>query len=168
MADLLHEQPPALFTPYPPSFAGEQSGGSAIAGVVRGVFAGVDASGLAVVDFAANPTDEPLPAVSVVRLSRADIGKTVMLAFENGDPSNPVIVGLVRALAVVEAKDEPARDAVIDGERTMLTASREIVLRCGEASLTLTSDGRVQLRGRYVVSRASDVNRIQGGSVHIN
>ena len=53
-------------------------------------------------------------------------------------------------------------------ERLELTAEREIVLRCGEASLTLTRAGKIILRGTYVLSRSSGVNKIKGGSVQIN
>lgn len=144
----------------------EQSHG--IVGVVRGVFAGVDGSGLALVDFAANAQDEPIVAASVVALSRADIGRAVMLAFEDGDTEAPVILGIIRRLAVVESGPEPEGEAIVDGNRLLLTGKREIVLRCGEASLTMTNDGKVLLRGRYVLSRASDVNRISGGTVQIN
>ena len=44
----------------------------------------------------------------------------------------------------------------------------QIVLRCGEASITLTRAGKVLIRGAYVLSRSSGTNRIQGGSVEIN
>jgi hypothetical protein len=55
-----------------------------------------------------------------------------------------------------------------DGEHLELTAEREIVLRCGQASITLTRAGKVLIRGAYVLTRSSGVNRIQGGSVEIN
>jgi hypothetical protein len=42
------------------------------------------------------------------------------------------------------------------------------VLRCGEASLTLTREGKILLRGTYLSSRATGVHRIQGGTVEIN
>jgi hypothetical protein len=56
----------------------------------------------------------------------------------------------------------------IDGEAVTLTAEKEIVLRCGKASLTLTRAGKILLRGAYLLSRSSGVNRIKGGSVQIN
>jgi hypothetical protein len=139
-----------------------------IAGLVRGTFAGIDKSGAPLVEFAANAGEEPLPAVTTATLSRADIGCAVIIAFEDGDPMFPVILGVVRPLAIVESQPELAASAVVDGERIAFTASREIVLRCGDASLTLTRDGKVILRGNYVLSRANDVNRIKGGSVQIN
>ena len=47
----------------------------------------------------------------------------------------------------------------------MLTADKEIELRCGKASITLTKAGKILLRGEYLLSRSSGVNRIKGGSV---
>ena len=56
----------------------------------------------------------------------------------------------------------------VDGEKTVVTAQKEIVLRCGKASITLTRAGKVLIRGAYLLSRSSGVNRIKGGSVQIN
>jgi hypothetical protein len=55
-----------------------------------------------------------------------------------------------------------------DGERLVFSAEKEIVLRCGESSITLTRAGKILIRGAYVLTRSSGVNRIQGGSVQIN
>ncbi len=52
--------------------------------------------------------------------------------------------------------------------RVELTAERELTLRCGEAALTLSRTGKVVLTGTAVLSRATGVNRIVGGSVQIN
>jgi hypothetical protein len=62
----------------------------------------------------------------------------------------------------------PAAEAAVVPERLELTASREIVLRCGDASITLTRAGKIILRGAYLLSRSSGVNKIKGGSVQIN
>lgn len=59
-------------------------------------------------------------------------------------------------------------DVTVDGRRTVITAEDEIVLRCGKASITLTKAGKILIRGAYVSSRSSGVNRIKGGSVQIN
>jgi hypothetical protein len=59
-------------------------------------------------------------------------------------------------------------EASVDGERLEFTASREMVFRCGEASITLTRAGKVLIQGCYLLSRSSGVNRIKGGSVQIN
>ncbi len=49
-----------------------------------------------------------------------------------------------------------------------ISAEREIVLRSGAASLTLTQAGKVIIDGEYVLSRSRGVNKIKGGSVQIN
>ncbi|MEP7119602.1 MAG: hypothetical protein ABJE95_01785, partial [Byssovorax sp.] len=36
------------------------------------------------------------------------------------------------------------------------------------SSITLTRAGKILIRGAYVLTRSSGVNRIQGGSVQIN
>ena len=59
-------------------------------------------------------------------------------------------------------------DAVLDGRRVVLEAHDEIVLRCGESSISLRKDGKVVIRGRELVSRAAEINKIKGGAVHIN
>jgi len=63
--------------------------------------------------------------------------------------------------------DHPNKVSV-DGEQVTITGDREIVLRCGEASIVLTKAGKVIIRGAYVVTRSSGANRIKGASVHIN
>ena len=108
---------------------------------------------------------EPCPARSAVALDTSAAGREVVLAFEDGDWKRPLVLGLLLRPGRPEPK--PAR-AEVDGETVVLTGRREIVLRCGRASITLTRAGKILLRGAYVSSRSSGVNRIKGGSVQIN
>lgn len=50
----------------------------------------------------------------------------------------------------------------------MIDAADELVLRCGQASITLRRNGRVLINGTHVETQAEGVNRIKGGSVQIN
>ena len=61
-----------------------------------------------------------------------------------------------------------ADDVTIDGKRIVLEGREEVVIKCGEASITLTKAGKILIRGNYVLNRASGVNRILGGSVQVN
>ena len=61
-----------------------------------------------------------------------------------------------------------ALQAKLDGEQVTLSAEKEIVLKCGKSSITLTKAGKIIIRGEYVLSRSSGVNKIKGGSVQIN
>ncbi|RYG50239.1 MAG: hypothetical protein EOO01_11170 [Chitinophagaceae bacterium] len=56
----------------------------------------------------------------------------------------------------------------VDGKRVVIEGQEEVVLMCGESSITLTKAGKVIIRGKYLVSRSSGVNRILGGSVQVN
>ena len=55
-----------------------------------------------------------------------------------------------------------------DGQRVIISAKDQIVLRCGKASITLTQAGKVLIQGSYVLSQSTGTNRIKGGSVDIN
>jgi hypothetical protein len=135
-------------------------------GVVLGTLCGWDEFGRPVVGFPDAPAAAPLPALTTVALQGEDAGREVVLTFVEGDPMRPLIVGLLQVPAPAPPKPQPV--ATVDGERLEFSAEKEIVLRCGQASLTLTRAGKILLSGTYVLSRSSGVNRIKGGSVQIN
>ena len=103
-----------------------------------------------------------LVAVNEAALVRAVEARTpVALMFEAGDPGLPLIVGFVQA-------PRTEREVKVNGKRVVLTGEEEIELRCGEASISLKKNGRLEIRGAYVETRAKGTNRIKGGSVQIN
>jgi uncharacterized protein DUF6484 len=128
------------------------------------------------VDYPDNPSRSPLLAASAITVGRKDVGKDVVLAFEMGDPTRPILVGLIHQPRTphedyntgITKNTTDSINVQLDGKRLTLTADKEIVLRCGEASITLTHSGKVLIRGTYVVSRSSGVNRILGGSIQLN
>lgn len=138
-------------------------------GVVIGLLTGFNGSGLPLVVFAANPQSEGIPARSTVNLGSENIGKEVALLFENGDPKQPLVIGRIQhPEEIIEPVADEPKSVELDGKRLLLTANQEITLRCGKASITLTKAGKILLRGAYVLSRSSGVNRIKGGAVQIN
>jgi hypothetical protein len=68
------------------------------------------------------------------------------------------------------APDEalPAIEAAVDGKRIRIVAQDEIVLECGNASITLRRNGRIIIKGTYVETCSEGTNRIKGGQVRIN
>lgn len=57
---------------------------------------------------------------------------------------------------------------VVDGKKVLIEGSQEVVLKCGDSSITLTQSGKILIRGKYLLNRSSGVNRIMGGSVQVN
>jgi hypothetical protein len=132
-----------------------------IEGIVVGKLSAFDSSGAPTVDFPGNQHDA-LPARSTVTLTPADCGRDVALMFEAGDPRKPIVLGLIHHPIPVPT------EALVDKKRIVFAAEEEIELRCGESSITLTKAGKVIIRGAYLLSRSTGVNRIKGGSVQIN
>ena len=114
------------------------------------------------------PGTAALRARTVVDLHGEHIGKAVVVSFENGDASLPIVMGVLRS-AESQPLEAPGQVQVdTDGERMIVSAKEQLVLRCGKASITLTKAGKVIIEGSYVVSRSSGVNRVKGGSVQLN
>jgi hypothetical protein len=137
---------------------------SRIEGVVIGTLLELDVIGSPRVDYPGNSA-AALTARTLAALDSGKVGREVALMFEGGDPSKPIVLGVLQRAGRPEPK---VLQVEMDGETLVLTGKREIVLKCGRASITLTRAGKVLLRGAYVSSRSSGVNRIKGGSVQIN
>ncbi len=143
-----------------------------IDGVLIGHLVGLESEGFALVDWPGCPVTDGQKARVMTSLAENDVGRGVALLFEGGAPDKPVVMGLLfqgehaAAPGIHVSPDES--HVVMDGERVILAAEKEIVLQCGEASITLTRAGKIIIRGAYVSSRSTGVNRIQGGAVEIN
>lgn len=113
--------------------------------------------------------DAAMPARSTVDLHGAHIGAQVVLVFEDGDPARPIVTGLLRGTGGWPLPEQPAQVQVdADGERLVVSAREQLVLRCGKSSITLTKAGKVLIEGSYLQSRSTGVNRVKGGSVQLN
>lgn len=115
---------------------------------------------------------------SAAAASEALLGRTVLVVLNRH--TQPVILGVV-ALRLWEPREgENSRevrtklspdDALavrVDKRSLDLEASDEIRLTCGKSSLVLRRDGTVIVRGVTIVSRASQSNKIKGGTVSVN
>jgi hypothetical protein len=152
---------------------------SGAANLCVGVIVQVTKQGRALVDYPGNRTG-PIEARSIVTAlakheSRSHESRPVLLVFENGDRSLPIIVGFVHdTLYPPTPRDEVAltteqlHEIIIDGKKVVFDAREEITLRCGKSSVTLRKDGKVVIKGTHLVSRSSGLNKIKGASVAIN
>lgn len=161
-ADLLRplmEAPPAM-PPYA-AFPG---------GVVIGELIGIKDEGRTpLVLFSGQHGSAALAARTVIDLHGPHIGSKVVLMFEGADPAKPIVMGVLREGEGWPLAERPGQVEVdVDGERLVVSAKEQLVLRCGKASITLTRAGKVLIRGSYVLSRSSGANRIKGGSVQLN
>lgn len=136
------------------------------------------AGGTLTVDFPGNVRG-PLPARTTLALAPQELARAArertgaVLLFEGGDPSRPILVGLVQSAtplvdALLATPPEAPREARVDGRRVVIEGADEVELRCGKATLVLRSDGHVLVRGVNVQTEASELQRIRGGTVRIN
>lgn len=112
-------------------------------------------------------------AQSVIELSEAELDRAVgdrravTLIFEDGNRTRPVILGFL-ARTPARARQEQAPSGPIEQEVVLIRGRDSVQLRCGAASICLYKDGKIVVRGTNVISRATEQNRISGGSVHFN
>jgi hypothetical protein len=123
-----------------------------------GQLIGISPDGNPLVEYPGNRLG-PLAArfVEGINLSPDRCGVTVLLVFEQRDPTRPVIAGVLLE-----------RLAATDDRRVLIEARQEIEIRCGKSSIVLKKDGKLNIRGSDVTSRASGVNKVRGSAVKIN
>jgi hypothetical protein len=148
----------------------EQGGGAPMQGVVIGeLLALVNEGATPLVRYPGQVGEGAVAARTSVDLHGPHIGASVVLMFEHGDPARPVVLGVLRGQPGWPVDDKPAHVEVdADGQRMVVSAREQLVLRCGKASITLTKAGKVLVEGTYLLSRSTGVNRIKGGSVQLN
>jgi hypothetical protein len=104
--------------------------------------------------------------LAVRQTMRTGTRREIVLLVDSRPGRSPVLLGLLQPIGPMPGA--PDLEARVDGRRIEIVGQDEIVLRCGEASITLRRNGRILIRGIQVESRATGVNRIKGGSVAIN
>ena len=131
-------------------------------GAVTATLVGFNSAGLPLVEAPLAPRRAALSARSSVSLGVSDVGKQVVVVVDEQNPDSPIIIGIIQPAVATVAQ------IVADGRDVVVSAEQSITLKCGEASITLQRDGRIVIRGKHVVTHATGVNRIRGGSVQLN
>ena len=135
--------------------------------VVIGALVGVDEKNQPIIVYPGNPVESGVIAKSTTLFTADDVGCDVAMLFENGDKTKPLIIGKI-IQSNSDSKKNSMFDIKLDEEEITLSAKKQITLNCGKSSITLTKAGKIIIRGEYVLTRSSGVNRIKGGSVQIN
>jgi hypothetical protein len=136
--------------------------------VVGELVAIADDGSVPLVTYPGQPGSAALRARSVLDLHAAHVGQGVVLSFERGDALLPIVMGVLRQARHAAPAVAGTVEVDADGQRMLVGAKEQLVLQCGQASITLTKAGKVLIQGSYVSSRSSGVNRIKGGSVQLN
>jgi len=132
-----------------------------IEGVVVGRITGFHSGGDPLVDFTMNRTGSPLVARTTVGLAKCHIGRDAAVMFESGDFRKPIIIGLMH----ISKQDV---ETVEDDNTTVISSEKEILIRCGEASIHLKKDGKIIIKGKDILSRARRNHDIKGGMINLN
>lgn len=154
----------------------------------------IDTVGKAVVSFLVNNKSYIYSAQSTQSITEKDLGRQVALMFIDGKIDKPLLIGFIYSplddiisnysfqseenktdelvfdeeISDPAPIEKPSQTVKVDGKRVVIEGDDEVVLKCGEASITLTKSGKVMIRGKYILNRSSGVNRILGGSVQVN
>lgn len=137
--------------------------------VIAELAAIVDAGRVPLVVLSGPESGRAVRARSLIDLNSRHIGAEVAIAFEGGDEARPIIMGVLQDHPGWPLDDVPGQvDIEADGTRLVVSARQALVLRCGASSITLTADGRIEVRGDRILTQAVRANRIRGGSVELN
>lgn len=160
--------------------------------IILGTITSIDVLGQPMVDYPLNPEKGALKAITTLALTSQQVSRQVALLFNQGDLSQPIVIGLVHSplqamldnfqqdqetsfgnttsqdTQVELAANLGTDDVSVDGNKITFEAQDEMVFKCGKSSITLTKSGKVLIRGKYLLNRSSGVNRIMGGSVQVN
>ncbi len=137
---------------------------------ILGRLAGLDDDGRLLVRVERGPAHPArlLADLDAGQLGRKEmIGREVLLVHLEGDTTRPVVIGLLAPLEPAAQAAAPA-EIMADGQRLHIEAKREIVLKCGQGSITIREDGKIVIKGTHLLSRATKTQRIKGGRVDIN
>lgn len=169
LSPLLMQQPQGATVSTQDAFPAA-SAGAGIHGVLVGTLLALVDDGLTpLVRYVDGTAVHTAKARSVVDLHGPHIGRPVVLMFEGADPLRPLVMGVVRQPQAWPDAAPPSQVKVdADGERLIISAAEQMVLRCGKSSITMTKAGKVVIRGVHVSSVSEGANRVSGGSVHLN
>ncbi|OAT19179.1 hypothetical protein M977_03002 [Buttiauxella gaviniae ATCC 51604] len=73
-----------------------------------------------------------------------------------------MLTTMTKPIVKAESEEGNATDELI------FSSEKKITLRCGKSSITLYPNGKITLKGEYILSDSEGINRLSGGRVDIN
>jgi len=91
------------------------------------------------------------------------------------DEEYGVVLGIIEKYALFDdkvAKKLKKRDisqtTILEDKVLHIKAEEGLVIECGKSSIILTKDGKVQIKGVDLLSRAKGMNKIKGAGINLN
>ncbi|HHI94807.1 MAG TPA: hypothetical protein ENK04_15105 [Gammaproteobacteria bacterium] len=145
----------------------------------RGIIKDITAEGIILV------TDQQLPDItshchflrtSAASLPELSAGDEVLYLAASDDETPGCVMGLVqpyqkRRSALTEKTDHKGNlpsTTILEDEVVRIRADKGLIIECGKGSLIINEEGKLQLKGTELLSRAQGMNRIKGAGVNIN
>lgn len=94
-----------------------------------------------------------------------ELGDEVLMWHSGVKGERGVVVGRIR---LDYAAGPHSRETAGSQNELVIEAKKNLILKCGEGSITIREDGKILIKGKDLVSHAQRMNRIKGGSVSIN
>ena len=102
-------------------------------------------------------------------------GDTVLMAPPATGETTGYVLGLIEPyipkpdrLAEKLTRGRPAEQTTIEDQIVRIKADKGLVIECGKGAIIITQDGKVQIKGEELLSRARRMHRIKGAGVNIN
>ncbi|MGV8834865.1 hypothetical protein [Cellvibrio sp.] len=108
---------------------------------------------------------EAFTAIAACPLSIDDTNKQCAFMLSDALNLTAVVIGLLQK--PVTTMKTPAITTSTPQE-TEIHYPDGLRITCGDSSLTLNPDGKVEIRGTRIINQASELHRIKAGSVRIN
>lgn len=74
---------------------------------------------------------------------------------------------LVKEATDCEKETQNEKRTVVP-EELVFTAQQKITLSCGKSHIILYPNGKIVIKGEYILSDAEGVNRLSGGRIEVN
>ncbi|MEK6750498.1 MAG: hypothetical protein AABY83_15065 [Pseudomonadota bacterium] len=81
------------------------------------------------------------------------------------EPYQPACDALAQTLQKIGR--QPSKTTVHD-EVVHIKADKGLVIECGEGTIIITQDGKLQIKGKEITSRARGMHKIKGAGINLN